>query len=123
MKGINPNHLLDIVENDGLSHILFVTHHENSEFKRLLMCSKVKAYCLKPVESHEFLDRVITILVWLENLKYQKKREERSRRRDEQSCAIKKAIDLIMTKWNLSEDQAYMYIRKKSMNLCIPMQV
>jgi len=38
------------------------------------------------------------------------------------AAAIVKAKELLMSKWNLTEDQAYAYLRKKSMNYSVPIE-
>lgn len=122
-RNINMQQFLDIIENDQQSHVLLISHRDNHKFKRLQLYTSTQLYCILPLEKHLFLKNVVKALKQFEDQKNQKLFEKRIKEQDERVLIIEQAKKIIIRKWQLSEEHAHSYIRKKSMDLSISMQV
>lgn len=109
LKGISGFEIADILEGEGTCPCIVSFKGEPSQYKISLSRKKVKTYLKKPVDYNE-LDFILKhSLDELENaLKEEKKEKEKK--------IINKAKKMLMEKYKVSEEEAYKYIRKKSMD-------
>lgn len=121
--GIHAFEVADIIEEDKLSTVIFVTNKANSDLYDQLKKMTIFAYITKPImpdqmyQTIEFAimnsSRIQTLSLKVEKLECNLKSRK----------IIDRAKGLIMEQLSMSENDAYNHIRKKSMDACISMDI
>jgi response regulator NasT len=122
IRGINTKQLIEIIETDQLSKVVLTAESINDDFMHLLDETTLKKFVKKPVDRSEMMQVIKTSLEEISEAKKAKSQRDRELTDSAKAAAIVKAKELIMSKWNLTEDQAYAYLRKKSMNYSVPIE-
>ncbi|SET10775.1 response regulator receiver and ANTAR domain protein [Natronincola peptidivorans] len=116
--GINAYELARIIEDDGLSTVLFITGSPDKGFYEVLGNMNVFAYITKPVNAahlHQILEFSLANLKRITVLEAKVKKLEKTLSARKK---VDKAKGILMKKRKLSEDEAYQILRKKSMDEC-----
>lgn len=121
LLGNNAYKTAKIIEEDKVSSVIFSTNNLNSAFYEKLENMNIFAYIIKPINLEQLYQTVefsINNISKVENLK--KKIEALETELDNRK-KIEKAKGIVMKRLKISEDDAYKYLRKKSMDMCISM--
>lgn len=122
IRGINIKQLVEIIETDQLSKVVLMADRINDDFYHLLDETTLKKYIKKPVDRTPLMEEVEDSLTAISEAKKAKSQREREKADSAKAAMIVRAKELLMGKWNLTEDQAYAYLRKKSMNHSVPIE-
>lgn len=122
IRGINIKQLIEIIETDQLSKVVLTTDSLNDDFEHLLDETTLKKFVKKPIDRNTLMTQVEEALHEISEAKKAKSQRDREITDSAKAAAIVKAKELLMSKWNLTEDQAYAYLRKKSMNYSVPIE-
>lgn len=120
--GANAYETASIIEEDKLSTVIFMTTKLDNEFMERLKRMKVFAYITKPVNPAQLIQMVEFTII---NSTRIRSLEERVKKLEGSLAARKKierAKGILMEKLGFSEQQAYEYMRKKSMDKGISME-
>lgn len=121
ITGINAFRTAGIIEEDRVSNVIFITNKIDSSFYDQLKKMNIFAYITKPInpeqlfQTMEFcvnnLTKLNDLQIKIENLETELKNRK----------IIERAKGILVKKLGISEDESYRHLRKKSMDLCIPM--
>lgn len=109
LKGISGFEIGEILENDGICPCIVSFKGEALEYKINISRKKVKTYLKKPIDFKE-LDYILKHA--LDEFENYKKEEKKNK----EKVIINKAKKMLMNNYNIDEEKAYSYIRKKSMD-------
>jgi len=123
VKGINLRQLIEIIEREHLSKVLLMTDRVNDDFTNMLQMTELKMYIKKPISRKQFTLIVEDTFVTIDTSKKIKAQMERSNSHSEKDELITLAKAIIMEKWHLDDDKAYRFLRKKSMDLSVSIEV
>jgi AmiR/NasT family two-component response regulator len=119
ITGINSKQLIGIIESEKLSRVLLLTSQENDEFTQMLRLTQLKTWIKKPVNRKLFIENLKETLISLQDTRRLQSQQARLEQNSEDEQVIYEAKGILMVKWNLSEEEAYAYIRNKSMQHCV----
>ena len=122
IRGINTKQLIEIIETDQLSKVVLMTESINDDFHQLLNEATLKKFIKKPIDRSKLVQEIEVSLAAISEAKKTKSQRDRELTDGAKAAAIIKAKELLMSKWHLTEDQAYSYLRKKSMNHSVPIE-
>lgn len=123
LYGINSYKTAKIIEEDKVSNVIFTTNNLNASFYEKLKDMNIFAYIVKPINSEQLYQTVefsINNIIKVKNLqdKINHLETELSNRKK-----IDRAKGIVMEKLKVSENEAYKFLRKKSMDKCVSMDV
>lgn len=121
--GMRAFEVADIIEGDGLSTVIFITNSTSPELQEKLKKMKVYAYILKPVNPDQLYQIVEFAIVNSDRISMLSQKVEKLEHTLEGRKKVDRAKGMIMDKLGMTEDEAYKYIRKKSMDQCVSMDV
>ncbi len=116
LRGINAKQMIHIIEVDHLSKVIPMTDSINDDFKHLLSQTTLGRYMKKPLDRNHFLTVIATALSQIKEEKKNLAIHERKKKDMPKEDVIQSAKKILMEKWRLNEEQAYQYMRKKSMD-------
>lgn len=116
LSGMGIKQLIDIIETDGLSKVALLSNTDNLDTHSLLAPTALKLLFHKPLEQGHFLMTLRQATETLNEKRKEKLQAERSHLNKEKALTIEVAKQILMGKWHVTEDQAYTYIRKHSMD-------
>lgn len=119
LLGINAYKTARIIEEDRVSSVVFITNNLDSVFYEKLKTMNIFAYITKPVKAEQLYHTVefsINNIIKVRDLQDKIKQLEMAL---ENRKKLDRAKGIVMKKLNISEDDAYKFLRKKSMNMCI----
>lgn len=116
IKGVNIKQLIEIVEKDGLSKVVLLTDTTNDEFHQLLKLTALQHYSKIPLDRSLVLQMLESAIEVIGRHKVENAKNERKNKSVPQAAIIEEAKALLMRKWHLDEDKAYAFMRKKSMD-------
>ncbi|QIB26951.1 ANTAR domain-containing response regulator [Caloranaerobacter azorensis] len=111
-----------IIEDDNLSSVIFITSNPNKNFIELLKNMTIYAYITIPINPSQLYQIVEFSLINSSKIKELKIKVDKLENKLRARKKIEKAKGIIMRMYNISEDEAYTYMRKKSMDRCITME-
>lgn len=114
LKGISGFEISDIVEGEGLCPCVITFKNNPSEYILKLQQKRVFAYVQKPISS-------VSLEYAIENAYSNFKKFIEVELKQKERKMIDKAKGYLIRKYGITEDKAYEYIRKKSMDKCISM--
>lgn len=117
--GMSMKQLLPILEKDSRSSVLLMSETCNSEIQNLLTTTYLKYLIQKPTDQSQLIHAVKHALSTMDAKRKRIPQEERQRLDHDKALVIQSAKSILMNKWHLTEDQAFTYIRKTSMDNCI----
>lgn len=120
ITGINAFSTAGIIEEDRVSNVVFITSKIDSVFYDQLRKMNIFAYITKPVnpeQLYQTLEFSINNIIKLNNLQL---RIEDLETELKNRKLIERAKGILIKKLGISEDESYRHLRKKSMDLCIP---
>lgn len=120
--GINAFKLGEIIEEERLSTVIYITGNPDQHFYQVLEKMNIFAYIIKPINAAH-LHQIIEFA--LANLKKITMLEAKVKKLEKNLAARKKverAKGILMKKMNFSEEEAYQYLRKQSMDECTTME-
>lgn len=121
LSGINAYKTAKIIEEDKVSNVIFVTHNLDSAFYEKLKTMNVFAYIMKPINSEQLYQTVEFSIYNIEKVKSLQEKIVDLETALENRKKIDRAKGIVIQRLKLSEDDAYKYLRKKSMDMCISM--
>lgn len=116
---VSTKHLIPILEKESRSSVLLLSEANNTTIQNLLSITSLNSLIQKPIDQSQLIHSVKDALSKIEVIKKLKPQEERQRLDREKAQVILSAKAILMSKWHLTEDQAFTYIRKTSMDNCI----
>jgi AmiR/NasT family two-component response regulator len=114
LKGLSGFEISDIVEGEGVCPCIITFKSSPEEYALKLQKKIIYAYIQKPLN-------IETLRYAIENAYFNFKKFIELDRKLKERKIIEKAKGLLMKKYNMSEDKAYEYLRRKSMDKCLPM--
>jgi len=118
--GINAFRTAGIIEEDKVSNVIFITNKVDPAFYDQLKKMNIFAYITKPINPEQLYQTVefcINNVIKVNSLQLKiinLETELKNRK------LIEKAKGILIKKLGISEDESYKHLRKKSMDLCIP---
>lgn len=116
--GIKAYEVARIIEEDGLSTVIFITSNPTQNFYERLKIMNVYAYISKPIN----VDQLYQIVEFSIMNSHKISKLEKRVKKLEDTIESKKKIDiakrLLIQKHGIIEDEAYKILRKKSMDEC-----
>ncbi|MGE5628387.1 MAG: ANTAR domain-containing response regulator [Solirubrobacterales bacterium] len=119
LTGLNAYKSAKIIEEDEISSVVFITNKVDSVFYDKLKAMNIYAYINKPVNFEQLVQVVefsINNIIRLNELKNKIESLETTLKNRKK---LDRAKGIIMKRLNVSEDEAYGYLRKKSMDMCV----
>ncbi len=120
--GINAYEVADIIEGDKLSIVIFSTNRPDSDLYSYLKKMTLYAYITKPFNPEQVYQILEFVIMNSGRIHSLSEKIEKLEHTLESRKIIDKAKGLVMEKLNISENEAYGYIRKKSMDLSLSME-
>ncbi|NMM61793.1 ANTAR domain-containing protein [Clostridium sp. P21] len=123
LQGINAYETAKIIEEDRVSSVIFITNNTNSGFYEKLKVMNIFAYIIKPINSEQLYQ---TVEFSINNISKVNSLQEKIQHLETELInrkKIDKAKGIVMDRLRVSENEAYKYLRKKSMDMCISMDV
>lgn len=120
LLGINAYKTARIIEDDKVSSVIFITNNLDSAFYEKLKIMNIFAYIIKPIKSEQLYQIVEFSINNIIKLRGLQDKIEKLETTLENRKKLDKAKGIVMKKLNISEDEAYKFLRKKSMDMCIP---
>lgn len=120
---INGYKTAKIIEEDKVSSVIFATNNLNSAFYEKLKTMNIFAYIIKPVNPEQLYQ---TVEFSINNISKVKSLQEKIEHLETELINRKKidrAKGIVMERLRISESEAYKYLRKKSMDKCISMDI
>lgn len=117
--GMKAHDAACIIEEDGLSTVIFVTNSPNTAFYEKLRKMNIFAYINRPINADQLYQVVEFTLMNSGKINSLEKKVKKL----EDTIADRKKIDrakgLLMEKKGITENEAYKLLRKKSMDECV----
>lgn len=117
--GIKAFDVARIIEDDNLSSVLFITSNPNENFYNNLKNMNLYSYILKPINQFQLIQIVEFSIMNLEKISKLNDKIKKLEDKIESRIKVDKAKGILMKKYSISEEEAYKFIRKKSMDKCI----
>jgi response regulator NasT len=119
---INISELLDVIESDKIAPVVILTsklqQHLVNKAKEIWFFS----YVMKPVAGQVLLSAIEVALANFERILKMEQEIERLKNTLETRKVVDKAKGILMQQLQISEEEAYKHIRKKSMDKCVSMK-
>lgn len=120
--GLKAYDIANIIESDDLSTVLFITKSPDKVFYENLKKMKLFAYINKPIIPIQLHQTVEFSLMNSKKINVLSKKVKKLESTLESRKKIDKAKGIIMEKLNYTENEAFKYLRKKSMDNCDSME-
>ncbi len=121
--GINGYKTAKIIEEDKISSVIFITNNLHSGFYENLKIMNIFAYIIKPINSEQLYQTVEFSINNINKVKILQEKIEHLETELINRKKIDRAKGIVMEKLRISESEAYKYLRKKSMDKCISMEI
>ncbi|MEZ0536679.1 ANTAR domain-containing response regulator [Caldicellulosiruptoraceae bacterium PP1] len=106
--------ILRIIDEDLLSACILIIERKNDDIMEFITSSRIITFTSKLIYEETFIQLIdISMLNYKRILDYEKRLNELSRRLEERRI-IEKAKWLLVKNYNLTEEQAYEFIQKRS---------
>lgn len=118
LAGGNAYKTARIIEDDRISNVVFMTNKLDGFFYDRLKTMNIYAYVVKPLVLEQLLQIVefsINNIIRMNELKTKIEQLETSLKNRKK---LDRAKGIVMKMLNVSEEEAYGYLRKKSMDMC-----
>lgn len=122
LTGAGAYNTARIIEDDALSSVIFITANPDKNFIELLKNMTIYAYITKPINPSQLYQIVEFSLVNSSKIKELKIKVDKLENKLKARRKIEKAKGIIMQLFNINENEAYTYMRKRSMDRCITME-
>jgi response regulator NasT len=119
LTGINAYKTAKIIEDDKVSSVIFTTNNVDSTFYEKIKSMNIFAYIIKPIIPEQLYQTVEFSINNIIKVKSLKEKIEQLETKLENRKKLDKAKGIIMKRLKLSEDDAYKFLRKKSMDMCV----
>jgi len=123
LLGLNAYNTARIIEEDKISSVIFITNNIDSSFYEKLKNMNIFAYINKPVSVEQLYQVVEFSINNINKLNELQERIENLETALRNRKKLDRAKGIIMKRLNISEDEAYGYLRKKSMDMCISIDI
>lgn len=120
--GMNSYKTARIIEEDKVSSVIFITNNLDSAFYEKIKNMNIFAYVIKPITPEQLYQTVEFSINNISKVKDLQKKIEDLETTLENRKKIDRAKGIVMTRLKISEDDAYKYLRKKSMDHCVPIE-
>ncbi len=122
MRGADINQMIHIIETDQLSKVILIADAVNDDLKHLLSQTELNRYVKKPLERKQMIGTITSALSTINDHKRQLAIDVRHHGQLDKAEIIDEAKQILMEKWHLSENQAYIFMRKKSMDQSVRLE-
>lgn len=119
--GLNAFDVAEVIEGDRLSTVVFITNNPTQSLLNKLREMTLYAYVLKPINPEQLYQIIEFAVINSSRINTLSQKVEKLENTLESRKKIDRAKGLLMDKLQFSEKEAYNYLRKKSMDLCISM--
>lgn len=123
LRGMNAFDTARIVEEDNIATVIFITGNPDKSFFNRLEKMNIYAYLTKPINPSQLIQIVEFSIINSYKIKSLKDKVQKLENSIEARKKIEKAKGILIQKLNISEDEAYKRIRKKSMDDCVSMDI
>lgn len=110
-----------LIEEDKLSNVIFITNNPNLKFYEKLKTMNIFAYINKPINTQQLYQIVEFTLVNSSKINKLEKKVKKLEDRIADRKKIDRAKGLLMENRDITEDEAYKLLRKRSMDECVPL--
>lgn len=121
LLGGNAYKTAKIIEEDRVSNVIFITNKIDSAFYEKLQTMNIFAYVTKPINSEQLYHTVEFSINNINKLNSLQEKIKSLETQLENRKKIDKAKGIVMKRLKVSEDEAYKFLRKKSMDKCVSM--
>jgi len=123
LAGGNAYKTASIIEDDKISSVIFITSKLDSFFYDRLKNMNIYAYAAKPINLEQLFQTVEFSVNNVNKMNELKTKIELLEASLKNRKKLDRAKGIIINMLKVSEDEAYGYLRKKSMDMCIPIDV
>ena len=116
--GCNGYEVARIIEEDRLSTVLFITNNINKVNNDLLMKMNLYAYIMKPINQEQLYQMIDFAIFNSSKIRSLSKKIEKLESSLEGRKKVDKAKGILMDKLKVTENEAYMILRRRSMDKC-----
>ncbi|RKD30064.1 ANTAR domain-containing response regulator [Thermohalobacter berrensis] len=120
--GISSYDAAEIIEKDNLATVVFITSNPNKAFIDTIKNMSLFAYITKPIKPEQLYQIIDFALFNSSKIKNLQSRVEKLETKLSGRKLIDRAKGIIMEKFDMTENEAYKFLRKKSMDNCKPME-
>ncbi len=120
--GCNAHEVARIIEEDRLSTVLFITNSVNKINNEMLKQMNIYAYLLKPINQEQLYQMVEFSIFNSKKISSLSKKIEKLESSLEGRKKVDKAKGILMDKLKVTENEAYMILRRRSMDKCKSME-
>lgn len=121
IRAMNAYEIAKIIEYDNISTVLFMTDVTDENFYNRIKSFKVFAYLNKPFNAFQVNQVIQFVIVNSSKMNNLHEKVEKLENSLSSRKLIDKAKGIIMNRGNLTENEAYNYLKKLSMDKCISM--
>jgi len=121
--GIGAYELARIIEKDNLSTVIFITNNPNVDFKEVLSKMKIFAYITKPLNPSYFYQIIEFSIRNIKKVTVLEAKVEKLEKTLTARKKVERAKGILIEKMNISEEEAYQFLRRKSMDKCSTMEI
>lgn len=119
LKGMYPLKVGKIIESNHLSSVVFLTHTVDQTFMNAIQKMNIYAYLQKPFTASQLYQTIEFSIINLQKISHLKAKVDQLEKNLEDRKIIAKAKGIIIEKERMTEEEAYNYLRQKSMDECI----
>ncbi|WP_026894783.1 ANTAR domain-containing response regulator [Clostridiisalibacter paucivorans] len=123
LLGMNPFEVGDIIEDENLSTVVFMTNNPNVDLFEHMKTMKVYAYITKPVNPNELYHIVEFAIESASKIDDLERKVKRLEDKLEGRKKVDRAKGILMDRLKVQEDDAYKILRKKSMDQCVSIEI
>lgn len=121
LLGINAHKATEIIEEDKLSSVIFTVTSPNITFYEKLKNRNIFAYITKPINTDQLYQMVEFSISNSNKIRLLEKKIEKLENTLESRKKVDRAKGIVMEKLNITENEAFKWLRKKSMDKCVSM--
>lgn len=122
LLGMNAYKTAKIIEADKVSSVVFITNNLDCGFYEKLKTMDIFAYINKPINPEQLYQTVEFSINNINKIKNLQDKIQNLETTLQNRKKIERAKGIVMKRLKVSEDEAYKFLRKKSMDKCISME-
>lgn len=119
LKGMYPLRVGKIIESNHISSVIYMVKTTDHTFINAIQKMNIYAYLKKPFSTSQLYQTIEFSLINLQKINYLKDKVSALEKNLEDRKIIAKAKGIIIKNQMITEEEAYKYLRQKSMDECI----
>ncbi len=123
LTGLNAYKTARIIEDDKISSVVFITASVDSSFYEKLNTMNIYGYINKPVVMEQLFQMVEFSINNINKMNELREKIDHLETALKNRKKLDKAKGIIMKRMKVSEEEAYGFLRKKSMDMCVSIDV